>query len=138
MVNEKVSHAFRVFLFKFNNSLSVVGIKTEAKKRYLAARSIQPKDVSAVPARVSKRQRGIAPEKTVGDKAELPVMIIPREIRSIATQSPQISSLPLNTCLPLTLASIGVTIWELGTFVEGEERGAYWSSAGVRPLDECS
>ncbi len=79
--------------------------------------------------RVSKRQRGIKPETRDDTSDETLLIALPKVLIDIVPPKPL--RMPYNLCLPLTLASIGVTIWDLGRFVQGETRSAYWSSAGV-------
>jgi hypothetical protein len=80
--------------------------------------------------RVSKRQRGIKAETRDDTSDETLPIALPKVVIDIVPPKPL--RLPSNLYLPLTLASIGVTIWDLGRFVQGEARSAYWSSAGVR------
>ena len=102
-------------------------------RRYSAAKSRRLDELP--PARLSLRQRGRAPdlrENTV-QLEEAPVPI-PKPLRPIFVNLADLPAhMPPQIYLPLTLASIGVTILELGSLMTDPKlRPAYWSKKGVR------
>jgi hypothetical protein len=120
----------------------------EPKKRYSAAKTFK-KDLNQAtgtgPLRASRRVRGEKPEfatqvldKVLADAAQNAAnQVIKKELKLLKTfedvLSQMPSKMPKNLNLPMTLPSIGTTVWELGSLVTDGTRDLYWSSAGVRP-----
>ncbi|KAJ3268382.1 hypothetical protein HK104_005386, partial [Borealophlyctis nickersoniae] len=123
--------------------------KEPAKKRaFSAGRALTRAKIGKPPpvVRTSRRIKGDAPELTTAESiaqidllesltssrtplssVQLPVSLPSIDEPSIPLTT-KLGSAPINLCLPLTLTSIRVTIWEFGRLVTDPERaGLYWS-----------
>ena len=131
---------------KYEPGSSPIKKPQDSKKRYSASKTFK-KDLTQAsgtgPMRASRRVRGEAPEFATEalDKVLLDSsndssahQNLQKELKQLKsfddTLAQMPSKMPKNLNLPMTLASIGTTVWELGSLVD-ESRDLYWSSAGV-------
>ncbi|KAI8061795.1 hypothetical protein BC940DRAFT_309776 [Gongronella butleri] len=112
-----------------------------SKKRKMYANSKAATRVSAPPAmrsRLSRRLRGEAPDESVDltelmDERDRVVQLAAEtKLKRAREREEERRTLPKNVSVPFTLASIGTTIWEVGSIYTGEDRDLYWSSSGCR------
>ncbi|ORX54022.1 hypothetical protein DM01DRAFT_1335871, partial [Hesseltinella vesiculosa] len=86
--------------------------------------------------RKSRRLRGEQPDDTVelqdllDEQDRIRQAAMEAKLKRQRDEDAQI--LPDNVSVPLTLTSIGTTIWELGKLYTGDDRKKYWSSHGCR------
>ncbi|KAI7898483.1 uncharacterized protein BX663DRAFT_524909, partial [Cokeromyces recurvatus] len=110
-------------------------VNTEAnmKKRRLTYRHRTP--TPKQPTRLSRRIRGETPEEItelsaiVDDHDRIRQLSVPTATVEVADIE---HSLPDEIYVPLTLRSIGTTIWELGELNTGKGRSKSWSSRGCK------
>ncbi|KAI9492490.1 hypothetical protein BDB00DRAFT_976966 [Zychaea mexicana] len=95
-----------------------------------------PKPAIQQPTRLSKRLKGEQPDDTVDLEAILDQNDKMRQVNVdpiiSARKKEEESYAPDSVSAPVTLLSIGTTIWELGSLKTGKGRSQYWSGRGCR------
>ncbi|KAL1928644.1 hypothetical protein VTP01DRAFT_2430 [Rhizomucor pusillus] len=95
-------------------------------------------EVPAGPTRMSRRLKGEAPDDTVDlesilDQNDKMRQVALEKVHSAAPKDAiEKRYAPDSISVPLSLASIGTTIWELGELYTGPGRSKYWSGRGCR------
>ncbi|RCH77896.1 hypothetical protein CU098_001130, partial [Rhizopus stolonifer] len=112
--------------------------KFDAGKKKRRTQSYKKKTIivsTKVPSRLSRRLRGEIPEENfeLNDIVDENDRIKQLEVAErIQNETKTEDELPTDISVPLTLRSIGTTIWSLGELVAGEGRSKAWSSRGCK------